>query len=86
MAMCLCISQPGFLPYNYEVSHNMGSLLVKESKVLALNIFGHKVQVDMQDVGMISRALVFIVQMFLCQVVGAHPEVEYITLKIFHKD
>lgn len=81
--MSLCISQSGFLPYNYEVPHNMGSVLVKETRIVALNISGHEVRVGMQDVGMISTALVFIVQMFLCQVVDAHPEVEYITLKMF---
>lgn len=37
----------------------------------------------MQDIGMISTALVFIIQMFLCQVMDAHPELEYITLKMF---
>lgn len=83
MVMCLCILQSGFLPYYYEVPHNMGSVLVKETRVVALDIFGHKVRVSMQDVGMISTALVFIVQMFLCLVVEAHPGVEYITLKMF---
>lgn len=37
----------------------------------------------MQDIGMISTALVFIIQMFLCQVMDAHPELEYITLTMF---
>lgn len=72
-----------FLPYNYEVPHNMASVLVKETRVVVLNIFGHKVWVGMQDIGMISTALVFIIQMFLCQEMDAHPELEYITLKMF---
>jgi len=37
----------------------------------------------MWDIGMISMALIFVVQMFLGQVVDAHPEVEYITFKMF---
>lgn len=81
MVMFPCISQSGFLPYSYEVPHNMGLVLVKEIRIVALNIFVHEVQVGMQSIGTICTALVFVVQMFLCQLVDAHSEMEYITLK-----
>lgn len=78
-----CISQSGFLPYNYEIPHNMGSVLVKEIRIVALNIFVHEVQVGMQSTGTICTALVFVRPMFLCQLVDVHSELEYITLKMF---
>lgn len=81
MVISSCISQSGFLPYNYEVPHNMGSVLVKETRIVALNIFGQEVRVGMQIIDPVCTALVFVVQMFLCQLVDAHSEVEYITLK-----
>lgn len=81
VVMSPCISQSGFLPYSYEVPHTMGSVLVKETRIVALNIFGHEVRVGMQNIDTICTALVFVVHMFLCQLVDAHSEVEYITLK-----
>lgn len=81
MVISSCISQSGFLPYNYEIPHNMGSVLVKETRIVALNIFGQEVRVGMQSIDPVCTALVFVVQMFLCQLVDAHSEVEYITLK-----
>lgn len=78
MVVFPCISQSGFLPYNYGVPHNIGSVLVKEIRIVALSIFVHEVQVGMQSVGTMCTALVFVVQMFLCQVVDEHSEVEYI--------
>lgn len=51
------------------------------SEGIALNIFGHEVRVGMQNINTICTALVFVVHMFLCQLVDAHSEVEYITLK-----
>lgn len=80
--MSLCISQLGFLSYNCEVPHNIGSVLVKETRIVALNVFGHRVEVGVQDISIMSTALV-VVQMFLCQVVDAQAEVEYVTLKMF---
>lgn len=59
-----------------EVPQNMGSVLVKKTRVVALNFFGHKFQLGMQDIGVISTAVVFIVQIFFYWVVDAHPEVE----------
>lgn len=78
-----CISQSGFLPYNYEIPHNMGSVLVKEIRIVPHNIFVHEVQVGMQSTGTICTALVFVRPMFLCQLVDVHSEVEYITLIMF---
>lgn len=71
MVMSPCISQSGFLLYNHEVPHNMGSVLVKEIRIVALNIFLHEVQVGMQSTGTICTALVFVVQVFLCQLQDA---------------
>lgn len=51
-------------PYNCEVPHNMGSVLVKEIRIVALNIFVQEVQVGMQSIGTICTELVFVVQMF----------------------
>lgn len=70
-----------FPSLHYEVPHNMGSVLVKKIRIVALNIFEHEVQVGMQSTGMICTALVFAVQVFLCQLLDAYSEVEYITLK-----
>lgn len=64
----------------------MGSVLVKEIRIVALNIFVHEVQVGMQGKGTICTALVFVVLMFLCQLVDTHSEVEYITLKNVSKN
>lgn len=61
MLVSPCISQSGFLPYSYEVPHNMGSVLVKETRIVARNIFGQEIQVGMQSIGTICTALVFIV-------------------------
>lgn len=75
------ISQSGFLSYSCEVPNNMGSVLVKEIRIVAFSIFVREVQVGMQSIGTVCPALVFVVQMFLCQLVDEHSKVEYITLK-----
>lgn len=86
MVVAPCVSQSDFLLYNHEVPHNMGSVLVKEIGIVALKIFVHEVQVGMQSIGMIYTALVFVVQVFLCQLLDAYSEVEYITLKNVSKN
>ncbi|KAJ7418270.1 DNA polymerase zeta catalytic subunit [Willisornis vidua] len=68
---------------NVDLCQMISRVPVKETRIVALTISEHEVRLDMQDMDMISIALVFMVQMFMFQLVHACSEVVYVTLKMF---